>query len=70
MNYDSNTLINLISALATIVSIGVSTVPIADVLEFYRTKQTEKFPYLVFVCFILNSFIWAAYGFKINSPAV
>lgn len=70
MNYDLNTLINLISALATIVSIGVSTVPIADVMEIYKTKQTEKFPYMVFISFILNSFCWAAYGFKINSPAV
>lgn len=58
----------LLEIIGNLISIGVNTVSSIDIYHMYKTKENvDKFPYLMFIPFILNNFFWTIYGFKLDS---
>ena len=57
--------------LGTIISIILFTTPSLDIYKIYKTKEgIEKFPYLLFLSFIMNCLFWGLYGLTIDSSSV
>lgn len=52
----------LIIILGNLSIIILYTIPTSDMIEIYKTKKTDKFPYLILVVSIINCFFWLLYG--------
>lgn len=61
---------NIFSSIALVCTITLFTIPYWDLKEIYRTKETDKFPYLLFVNFAIQCYFWAWYGILISSTSV
>jgi uncharacterized protein with PQ loop repeat len=59
-------LIQLSAILGNLTIILLYTVPYKDILEIYKTKDTEKFPSAILVINIVNTFFWTIYAILTN----
>ena len=59
-------LIQLSAILGNLTIILLYTVPYKDILEIYKTKDTEKFPSAILVINIFNTFFWTIYAILTN----
>lgn len=60
----------LFSTVAFCCTIVLFIIPYWDVKEIYKTKETSKFPYLLFINFAIQCYAWFWYGIGINSTSV
>jgi uncharacterized protein with PQ loop repeat len=58
---------DILGALGNAFSIIFFIIPITMMIDVYKTKSTEKVPYLLFLFTILNCGLWTIYGIKINA---
>jgi solute carrier family 50 protein (sugar transporter) len=58
---------DVLGAMGNIIAILCFIIPITMMIELYKSKDTSKIPYLLFIFTILNCEFWAIYGLKINA---
>lgn len=57
--------------LGSILAITLFTTPSLDIYRIYKTREgVDKFPYLLFLSFIMNCLFWALYGLSIDSTSI
>lgn len=58
---------DVLGGMGNAISILFFIIPITIMLELYRSKDTSKIPYLLFIFTILNCEFWCIYGIKIDA---
>lgn len=67
---DLELITQIISLLGSISVIIMFTIPYKDIMEIYKTKNADKFPFLVLIVTIINTFFFSLYGLQTNQLGV
>ena len=63
-------LLSIVSFLSLSSYCFVIALPIFDIYEIYKTKQVDKYPYMIFIVFSITGYFWTVYGIKINAYTI
>jgi len=67
---DLELITQIVSLLGSLSVILLFTIPYKDILEIYYTKKTDKFPFLVLIVTIFNTFFFCLYGLQVNQLGI